>query len=255
MEYTVSQLANLSGVSARTLRYYDEINLLIPNRVNSNGYRLYSQKEVDLLQQILFYRELDISLAEIKKLIYAEAFDVTHALKEHHVNLTAQRERLDALIATVEKTIKANEGELEMADQEKFQAFKKETIVKNEEKYGQEIRENYGDKTVDQSNQKLLDMTDEEWVEFQALDKELNSKLAEATKQGDPESDLAQKVAELHKEWLTFTWPDSLYDKEKHYNLSLMYVQDDRFKAYYEKIIPGAAEFLHEALKIYLNIK
>lgn len=70
MEYSVNKLAKLSGVSARTLRYYDEIGLLSPKRISGNGYRVYGQREVDLLQQILFYRELDIPLALISNSLY-----------------------------------------------------------------------------------------------------------------------------------------------------------------------------------------
>ncbi|MCO4130296.1 MerR family transcriptional regulator, partial [Enterobacter kobei] len=75
MEYTIRKLSQTAGVSTRTLRYYDEIGLLKPARVNSSGYRLYGSKEVELLQQILFYRELDVSLEEIKKIISAPSFD------------------------------------------------------------------------------------------------------------------------------------------------------------------------------------
>jgi len=100
---------------------------------------------------------------------------------------------------------------------------------------------------------KMGQLTKQEFDDFKAIDKALNEKLAEAVALGQPESDLAQEVCVLHRQWLEVAWPDGYYDKEKHYNLSLMYVQDERFKAYYEKIAPGAAQFLHEALKIYTN--
>ena len=105
MEYTVSQLARLSGVSARTLRYYDQIDLLKPNRINSSGYRIYGQAEIDLLQQILFYRELELPLDDIKKILLADDFDMKVALRSHLVHLTNQRKRLDNLILTVEKSL------------------------------------------------------------------------------------------------------------------------------------------------------
>ena len=91
MEYSVSKLARLSGVSARTLRYYDEIGLLKPKRVNSSGYRIYGAREVDLLQQILFYREMDLSLDEIKQIIYAADFDVASALEEHYFSFRGKK--------------------------------------------------------------------------------------------------------------------------------------------------------------------
>lgn len=253
MEYTISKLAYISGVSTRTLRYYDQIELLKPKRVNSSGYRIYGREQVELLQQILFYRELEMPLEEIKAIIYAEDFSLEAALNDHLIHLTNQRNRLDRIIQTVEKSILAKEGGIEMSDQERFEALKKETIQKNENQYGKEIREKYGEDTIEQSNKKISHLTEEEWASYQALTEELNEKLAQATKEGEANSALAQEVAALHKEWLTLAWPEGLYDAEKHYNISLMYVEDPRFNAYYERIAPGAAEFLHEALKNYLN--
>src|SRR5690606_34807636 len=110
MEYTVKKLAQLSGVSTRTLRYYDEIGLLKPARINSSGYRIYGQIEVDKLQQILLYRELRLSLDRIKKIVNDPSFDKVRALKEHREQLLDKRKQLDLLIASVEKTIAFTEG-------------------------------------------------------------------------------------------------------------------------------------------------
>lgn len=255
MEYTVSKLASLSGVSARTLRYYDEISLLKPKRVNSNGYRIYGQNEVNLLQQILFYRELDIRLDEIKEIVHSETFDVENALNNHLTHLNQQRNRLDEIIETVEKSIQNVKGEVQMSDQEKFEAFKKEKIQENEEQYGEEIRKKYGENIIDQSNEKFVGMSEEKYRAFERSVEALNQKLAEATRTSEPGSELGQEVAKLHQEWLRSAWPENHYSEEAHYNLSLMYVHDERFKAYYEEIEPGAAEFLHEALKSYLDIE
>ena len=87
MEYTVSQLAKLSGVSPRTLRYYDQIGLLKPDRINSPGYRIYGKEQVDMLQQIIFYRELDVSIEEIKNIVQQPGFDQVTALENHFQNL------------------------------------------------------------------------------------------------------------------------------------------------------------------------
>lgn len=95
MEYTVQKLGQLAGVSSRTLRYYDEIGILKPARINSSGYRIYGPKEVDRLQQILFYRELGMSLDQIKDIITSPSFDELEALKQHQVKLLEKREQLD----------------------------------------------------------------------------------------------------------------------------------------------------------------
>ncbi|HBP63596.1 MAG TPA: MerR family transcriptional regulator, partial [Desulfosporosinus sp.] len=110
MEYVVRKLAQMAGVSSRTLRYYDEIGLLKPARINTSGYRIYGETEVDRLQQILFYRELGVSLDSIRDIVTSPSFDGAQALREHHEKLLEKREQLDRLISNVERTIEVSEG-------------------------------------------------------------------------------------------------------------------------------------------------
>lgn len=253
MEYTVKKLGLLASISTRTLRYYDEIGILKPARINSSGYRIYGQSEVDQLQQILFYRELGVSLENIKDIVNAPSFDGAHALKEHHDQLLLKRNQLDVLIANVEKTIAATEGRNKMSNTEKFEGFKQKMVDDNEKKYGEEIRRKYGNEVVDQSNKKVLGMSEKETEEVTALTSEVLETLAKAFEKGDPGSELAQKAAELHKKWLCYYWSD--YSKEAHVGLAQMYVDDERFKAYYDEKQPGTAEFLRDAILIYTGIK
>lgn len=253
MEYTVQQLGRLAGVSGRTLRYYDEIGLLKPARINSSGYRIYGQAEVDRLQQILFYRELGVSLNSIKDILTAPTFDGVAALREHHQKLLKKREQLDLLIANVDKTITSKEGRINMSDKEKFEGFKKKMIDDNENKYGKEIREKYGMEKVKKSNEKIMNMAQEEHEAVTKLSEQLTETLAKAFKTGDPASDIAQKAADLHKQWLTFYW--SKYSKEAHAGLAQTYVEDERFTAYYDKEQPGTAVFLRDAIYVYTGMK
>lgn len=252
MEYTVQKLAQLAGVSTRTLRYYDEVGILKPARINSSGYRIYGTKEVDRLQQILFYRELGIGLDSIKEIVTAPSFDGAAALKEHHEKLLEKRQQLDALIENVEKTIALTEGRINMSDKEKFKGFKQKMVEENEKKYGKEIREKYGKDTVEKSNAKLMNMTQEQYDEVTKLAEDVNKTLAEALKTGDPAGEIAQKAADLHKKWLTYYWSE--YSKEAHAGLAQMYVDDERFTAYYDKEQPGTAEFLRDAILIYTGM-
>jgi DNA-binding transcriptional MerR regulator len=253
MEYTVQKLGRLAGISTRTLRYYDEIGILKPARINSSGYRIYGQAEVDRLQQILFYRELGVSLEQIKEIVTSPRFDAAAALKEHHARLLEKRKQLDALIANVEKTIAASEGRTKMTDQEKFEGFKRKLVDDNERKYGKEVREKYGDEAVDRSNENFKNMTPEQYEELSRLSEEVLSTLAEAFKQGDPAGELAQKAADLHRQWLTYFWKE--YSKEAHAGVAQLYVDDERFKAYYDRDQPGTAEFLRDAIHIYTGHK
>lgn len=252
MEYTVNKLAQLSGVSSRTLRYYDQIGLLKPARINSSGYRIYGQKEVDLLQQILFYRELEVRLEEIIEIIHQPTFNQTTALKKHYNNLKKKRARLDKIIATVERTIASKEGGISMQDKQKFEGLKEKMIEENEQNYGKEIREKYGDETVDASNAKLRGMSQEDYQAMAVLGEEILSLLEKAYETGDPASGVAQELAAKHKEWLMYSWPN--YSKEAHAGLAEMYVADERFTAYYDKNVKGGTEFLRDAILIYLGM-
>lgn len=251
MEYTISKLAKLAGVSTRTLRYYDEIDLLKPARINHSGYRIYGQKELDRLQQILFFRELEVGLDTIIKIMNDAQFDPLHALSQHYEALVQKRSRLDQLIQTVEKTIGYQKGEMTMSDKEKFDAFKDHLVSKNEEQYGKEIREKYGNETVEASNAKLRGMSQEQYNRMEKLGNEILELLSKAVETGNPQSDLAQEIAAKHKEWLSFSW--SSYSKEAHKGLADLYVADDRFKAYYDNAVPGGAEFLRNAIHNYVN--
>lgn len=253
MEYTVNKLAQMSGVSGRTLRYYDQIGLIKPARINSSGYRIYGQKEVDLLQQVLFYRELELSLEEIIEIIHQPSFNHIAALKNHYQKLKEKRTRLDKIMTTVEKTIASNEGGKTMSDKEKFEGFKDKMIEENEQKYGTEIREKYGDETVDASNAKLRGMSQENYQAMITLETDIFTLLQKAYETKNPESTEAQELAAKHKEWLMYSWPS--YSKEAHAGLAEMYVADERFTAYYDNSVKGGTEFLRDAILFYLDKK
>lgn len=249
MEYSIHKLAHLAGVTTRTLRHYHQIGLLLPARVSSSGYRIYGAPQVDRLQQILFYRALGFELGKIGQLLDNPAFSAEAALAGHLAALRDKRAALDTLIATAEKTLKTIKGETTMNDTEKFEGFKQKLVADNETAYGDEIRQKYGDETVNASNAKMMNMTKEQYESFTALGEKLNATLQAAVQTGNPASPEAQQAADLHRQWLTFTWPS--YSPEAHLGLAQMYVADERFTAYYESIAPGAANFLHEAIKIY----
>jgi len=124
MEYSSNKLSKMSGVSARTLRHYDEIDLLKPIRIASSGYRIYGQAEVDKLQQILFYRELGLKLKEIKIILSAPDFDKKQTLLNHLIKLHEKREHLYKLMQNVSRSLAAMNGEIDITDYEKFDGFK-----------------------------------------------------------------------------------------------------------------------------------
>ena len=246
MEYSVTSLAKMVGVSVRTLHYYDEIQLLSPKRTSKNAYRVYGRKEVDLLQQILFYRELEIPLDEIKKIISSKDYDSVAALQGHLLALKAKKQKIESLITNVEKTIMAAKGEITMSDSEKFECFKKDLIDENEKKYGDEIRKKYGDDTINESNAKMMGLTSEQYEKSQELERQIRD-LLKADK--NPSSQSAQELCKLHKEWLMYFWTH--YSKEAHLGLIQTYIHDSRFRNYISK---EEAEFLFQAMQNFTDV-
>ena len=143
--YTVKELSTLAGVSARTLHYYDKINLLKPAEIAANGYRQYDDANLLRLQQILFYRELDFSLKDIRALLDAPDFDQVAALESHWDSLWARLSRTERLIQTVEDTIRHLKGEKEMSKKKLFAAFSED----EQAEYAKEAEQKQRDKPVE----------------------------------------------------------------------------------------------------------
>lgn len=254
MEYSIQSLSKLAKISTRTLRYYDEINLLKPLRINSSGYRIYGSKEVDRLQQILFYRELGFTLTSIADLIDHCTVPRLEVLNQQLITLLSERSRLDCLIQTLQKTILYEKGQQTMNDNEKFEGFKKKLMQENESAYGKELRAAYSEQTLAESREKFMNLKEEDYNKMQKIAAELNQRLEQAVlSKISKDSQEAQNIAMLHKQWLTFTWPT--YSKEAHLGLVQMYLADERFKNYYDSSVKGCAQFLYEAVTTWIGIE
>jgi DNA-binding transcriptional MerR regulator len=251
MEYTVGALARLSGVSPRTIRFYDEAGLLTPARVLENGYRAYGPAEVDRLQEILILRALGMKLSRIAEVLSDPGFDRGAALQNHLIELRDRRAQIDALIGNVEKTLRALKGEIGMKDREKFEGLGERLVRENEEKYGAEIREKYGEEAVERSNTRVRNMKPEDLKRAEELQTGIAEALREAVRSGDPACEAARRACALHKEWLTIFYDG--YTPEYHAALGDMYVLDERFRAHYEEIAPGAAEMLRDAIRLFVK--
>ena len=252
MEYSIQELSRLSGVTTRTLRWYDQIGLLKPSRVAESGYRYYGEAEVDRLQDILYYRALGVELAQIKECLDDPSFDRLAALRSHLVALEAERERLEQLIRSVQDTIGAEERNEIMSDAQKFEAFKQRTVAQNEEVYGAEIRAKYGDKEVDEANATVMNLTQAQYQEWTDLGREIHERLEAAVRVGlSPKSEEGKEITNLHRRWLTLT--GNRYDPARHRGIAELYVSDERFTAYYDQHLPGCARFLRDAVLRWAN--
>lgn len=138
-QYSVGTLANMAGISVRTLHHFEAQGLLHPKRL-ANGYRVYGTTETNRLQQILLYREMGVSLSDIRQILDDPSFDQKAVLIQHLKELQARKIHIERLIKSVTKTLESLEGGTPMSTEEKFEAFKQDLIDKNEKKYGAEVR-------------------------------------------------------------------------------------------------------------------
>ena len=248
MEYSIQALSRLSGVTTRTLRWYDQIGLLRPARVAETGYRYYGPAEVDRLRDILYYRALGVELARIRECLDDPSFDRLTALRGHLDALRARQSQLDRLIRSVQEAIRCEERNEIMSDQEKFEAFKAQTMARYEAAYGDEARQKYGDEPVEQVKTTLLNLTREQYGEWTRLGEEIRRRLEAAVRGGLPPSgEEGREITALHRRWLTLT--GTVYDAAKHRGIAQLYVADERFTAYYDGAVPGCARFLRDAIE------
>ncbi|MGG4035269.1 MerR family transcriptional regulator [Paenibacillus cisolokensis] len=240
----VKEVADLVGISVRTLHYYDEIGLLTPDTVTESGYRLYSDDNLELLQQILFFREMGLPLKKIKAIVSDPSFDRLEALELHRNMLLEKRTRIDKMIATLDKTIRHVKGEIEMTNAEKFEGF---DFSRNP--YEQEARERWGDEAVDRSKAKLGSMSK---AEQEALGEEMNAiyrKLA-SLRHESPASEAAQDAI---REWFELLNRMGHYSLDAFKGLGQMYVDDVRFTKNIDQFGEGLAVFMRDAMAVFAD--
>jgi DNA-binding transcriptional MerR regulator len=242
--FTVKQLSKLAGVTPRTLHHYDEIGLLKPSRVGDNGYRYYGEESVLRLQQILFYRELGIPLEDIKRIMGRRDFDVLGALRGHKEALKKQVTRLNRLINTVDNTINHLEGNNIMSNKAYFEGFTEE----EQEKYALEAEELYGAEDVRSSMKKWKARSAEEKKRIMEEGSKNYTDMIAAMPKG-AESPEAQAVVERWRKHMDYFWTPKL---DQLLALANGYNDDPRFKANFDKIHPQLAEFMREAVNIYV---
>ena len=242
--FTVKQLSKLAGVTPRTLHHYDAIGLLKPSRVGDNGYRYYGEDALLRLQQILFYRELDIPLDDIKKIMGRRDFDVLGALQSHKDALKKQMARLNRLINTVDNTINHLKGNNIMSEKAYFEGFNEE----EQEKYALEAEGLYGAEGVRASMKKWKAYSEEQKQRIMEEGSKTYTDMIAAMPKG-ADSLEAQAIVERWRKHMDYFWTpklDQLLDLANGYN------DDPRFKATFDKMHPELAEFMREAVKVYV---
>ena len=244
--YTVRQLAQLAGISVRTLHYYDEIALLSPASRTDAGYRLYGEKELLRLQQILLYREMDVPLAEIGLILDDPAFDLANALRQHRARLEARMERSRHLLVTIDKTLnRLEDSNMTITDKELYAGFSPERR--------QTVRDDavaqYGEDAVAASERRARSMSPEAWAAYGEETEAVNRGLA-ALLDRVPDDPEVQALIARHYATITVFYQPTV---EIYRGLGTLYVEHPEFRAYYEKIAVGLPEFLQKAMTCYAD--
>jgi DNA-binding transcriptional MerR regulator len=243
MVYTINKLAKLAGTSVRTLHYYDEIGLLKPEFRQHNGYRQYGEKAILRLQQIMFFRELDFSLDEIKTIMSRPDYNVLEALQSHKVLLQKREERIRELLSTIDKTIKNIKGKTTMDIKEYYTGFSEEQI----EKYRAEVKQKWGEKTLLDSEARVKKMGKEKFAGLQAESDRMFRTIADNMAKG-ADSKIVQ--AEIVK-WRAWLENFSHYSDEAVLGLGRGYSENPDFRKTFAKYHKDLPDFLTKAIEYY----
>lgn len=237
----INEAARLAGVTVRTLRYYDQIGLLKPSRVTEAGYRVYDAEALEALQQILFFRELDFPLREIREIMDKPGYDRRKALEGHRTLLLEKKKRIEGLIALADRTLK---GEDEMS----FQEFDKSSLEDMRAKYAAEARERWGHTAAyREERERTAGYDEKKWRAVGGQSEELLR--AFAARRGEaPESDAVQALVRRWQAYIT----ENFYrcTDEILAGLGAMYVEDSRFTDNIDRYGAGTAALMAEAIGV-----
>jgi MerR family transcriptional regulator, thiopeptide resistance regulator len=245
MAYTVKQLAKISGVSVRTLHFYDEVGLLKPAYHGANRYRFYEEAQLLILQQILFYRKLGFELKQIKRILSRRGFDKIDALESHRKILRKNLTETRKLIETIDKTIEHLKGKKTMKSKEMFAGFDVEQQAKHEQflidRYGETMKEG-----IAHSRARVKNWTKKDWQNSGDVFARICQELVDVMRRGlAAESTEAQKVIRRHFDWLKQFWTPN---RESYAGHSCLIVDSDLRKAY-EAYDPTLPEFVAAAIR------
>lgn len=244
MKFSIGETATMTGVTIRTLRYYDKIGLLKPAEISDAGYRYYTETEIALLQQILFYRELEFSLDEIGKLLSNPEIDKRQVLEKHRDLLIMKREHIDSLIRLAEETI----GGTIMSDKNKLKITAAD-IENAKAQYAEEVKEKWGGtKEFEQSERKYTDMSPNDKERTATDQDEIFSEFAKCARKA-PDSEEVQLLVERWRNFISANYYEC--SNEVLACLGKMYLTDERFRANLDKYGDGTAEIMSKGIKVY----
>jgi len=245
--YTVKQLSELAGVSVRTLHYYDEIDLLKPSSVGENGYRYYTDDALYRLQQILFFREMDLGLLQIKEIMDDPGFDLVAALQSHRHALQEKIDRLQTLISTVDNTVLHLVGEIEMSKKKKmFEGFSEE----KQKEYEKEAERRWGSENVRESVKRWDSYTEAQKDAIKQEGGAIYQGLADNMAKGPDADEIQQLLGKWHQHIRYFYEPS--IDVLR--GLGNTYHDDPDFNSFFTAIHPDLPAFMKKAIAVYVDV-
>ena len=246
--YTVKEVAKLSGVTVRALHHYDQVGLLKPAQVGENGYRYYGREELLRLQQILLHRELELPLEAIAEVLDRPGFDRLAALKRHRKALSQKAARYRRLLQTLDRTLAALEGEMQMKDEDLYKGFAPE----KQAEYEAELVDRFGEParaSIEASRKAMKGWSKADWERQGGEYAEVEAGVAKALAQGLPaDSDEVRALIRRHHAWVALMWSRAP-KREAYEGLGQLYIEHPDFHARYEAVEPGLAEYLAEAMR------
>jgi len=242
-KYSVKQVSKLAGVSVRTLHHYDKIDLLKPAERAESKYRYYYREDLLRLQQILFYKELGFQLNQIAEILNDDEFDLMNALRFQRIELEKKAGTIQQLIETLDKTIVELKSGTKMKEEEMYAGFSKEET----RKIRQEVKEKWGEYELRNSEDRIGKMSKEEWTGVQKQGEKVGEDMSKLLHL-DTTDERVQKVVKEHFDWVSHFYEVS---KERYLGLSQLYVQDERFTAFYDKHGKGTAVHLSKGMEIF----
>lgn len=259
MAYTVKKLSNLSGISVRTLHFYEELGLLKPAYYGSNGYRYYEAHELLQLQQILFFKELGLTLKQIQKILNRSDFDQLLALHSHREALSREKKKIDLLIKTIDKTIHHLKGSQQMQDKEMFKGFYEWANNKGEESYfiGRvsdiEKCETTAEKIVLKSVKKSPPEKREKlyWENLEKKTQRIYGAIAKCLEEGYPPG--SPEVQDLIENHYTFAGEFHETSQEVYRALAELYRTHPAYQKQLDFFHPRLKDFMPEAMEIFAS--
>lgn len=238
------EVAKITRISVRTLHHYDTISILSPGRNPENGYRDYTDDDLDRLQQILFFKECGFSLSQIKELLNSPDFDREKAFELQRKYLSHEKMRIESMLETLDKSLKNIKGEIKMSQKDKFNGF---DFTKNP--YEDEARRLWGDEAVEQNRRHIASLSEEEQNKIAKGMDDLFRSLAEI-RQESADSKTAQEAMDRMFRHFNSNFGNK-YTPEAFAGVGQLYITDERFTENVDKYGEGLSKFLAEAMKIY----